>query len=575
MTTVHDLGCGTGSMLQWSAPRLPGPQHWVLVDRDADLLEHAATTAPATASDGSAVQPVETHAAHDITRLGFQAGPRRRLVDHRVGLVGHARRGRARSIRQLVRRARMPVLVRRSRSPAGSTSTQRIRWTRPSGRRSTATSAARAGGVDCSARTPWRAAADRFARRGYQVRLRPSDWRLAAGDAALTAEWLDGWVAAACEQRPDLAAAAERYRSRRLSGGRGGPAGRDRAAPGSPGPTTMIRQLWRWGRVLAGAAVLGMLVWRWGTGPFVAGLRLVDGWSLAAAAGIAALTTMCCAWRWRLVSHGLGVELSFPSAVAACYRSQFLNTALPGGVLGDVHRGVRHGGAVGDVGRGLRSVGWERAAGQAVQIVVAIVVLSILPSPVRAWTPLLGIIAAVAIVVALVAARSGRGVGQSRWARTCEAAAADVRYGLLARASWPGIVVASVVVVGRSYGDVPHRRADRGCARLAGSAAATRAARPARDERPDEHRWLGPARGRRGMGVRRGGTRGYARSVHGGRHGVIALVATLPGAFVLVVASRRRSAADAVRSSRPEPPLVDTSPAPVGAASVLIGRTPC
>ena len=57
--------------------------------------------------------------------------------------------------------------------------------------------------------------------------------------------------------------------------------------------------------MVVGAAILGLLVWRWGTGPFVAGLRLVDGWSLAAAAGIAALTTMCCAWRWKLVSRGL------------------------------------------------------------------------------------------------------------------------------------------------------------------------------------------------------------------------------------------------------------------------------
>ncbi|MGZ5403176.1 MAG: class I SAM-dependent methyltransferase, partial [Nocardioides sp.] len=37
---IHDLGCGTGSMARWLAPRLPGPQHWVLHDRDAVLLDH-------------------------------------------------------------------------------------------------------------------------------------------------------------------------------------------------------------------------------------------------------------------------------------------------------------------------------------------------------------------------------------------------------------------------------------------------------------------------------------------------------------------------------------------------------
>jgi hypothetical protein len=31
---VHDLACGTGSMLRWLAPRLPGPQHWICHDLD-------------------------------------------------------------------------------------------------------------------------------------------------------------------------------------------------------------------------------------------------------------------------------------------------------------------------------------------------------------------------------------------------------------------------------------------------------------------------------------------------------------------------------------------------------------
>ena len=38
---IHDLGGGSGAMGRWLAPRLPGPQHWVVHDRDADLLELA------------------------------------------------------------------------------------------------------------------------------------------------------------------------------------------------------------------------------------------------------------------------------------------------------------------------------------------------------------------------------------------------------------------------------------------------------------------------------------------------------------------------------------------------------
>ncbi|HEY4993348.1 MAG TPA: hypothetical protein VII33_14835 [Nakamurella sp.] len=40
-------------------------------------------------------------------------------------------------------------------------------------------------------------------------------WRLGAADTALTAEWFTGWVGAACDQRPELTAAAAGYQRRR------------------------------------------------------------------------------------------------------------------------------------------------------------------------------------------------------------------------------------------------------------------------------------------------------------------------------------------------------------------------
>jgi len=36
---VIDLGCGTGANLRWLAPRLGGPQQWLVVDHDAALLQ--------------------------------------------------------------------------------------------------------------------------------------------------------------------------------------------------------------------------------------------------------------------------------------------------------------------------------------------------------------------------------------------------------------------------------------------------------------------------------------------------------------------------------------------------------
>src|SRR6185437_16082680 len=176
----------------------------------------------------------------------------------------------------------------------------------------------------------------------------------------------------------------------------------------------------------ASAAIFGVLVWRLGTGPFLDGVRTVDGRALAAAAGLALVTTVACAWRWKIVASGLGVQLSLPGAVAAYYRSLFLNLTLPGGVVGDVHRG-------------LRGVAWERLAGQAVQAVVTVAVLLALPSPVQSSMPLIAI-AAVAVAACVVLAARAHG-------RFWRAAVADIRDGLLARRAWLGVALACAVVV--------------------------------------------------------------------------------------------------------------------------------
>lgn len=147
------------------------------------------------------------------------------------------------------------------------------------------------------------------------------------------------------------------------------------------GGTAISRSIWTWARLAGGAAILAVLVWRVGAGPFVDGLRLTTAWALAAAMAITSLTTLCCAWRWSLVAGGLGVDVPLRTAVSAYYRFQFLNSTLPGGVIGDVHRGVLHGRAVGDLGRGLRSVAWERTSGQAVQALLTVAVLLLLPPP--------------------------------------------------------------------------------------------------------------------------------------------------------------------------------------------------
>ncbi len=215
----------------------------------------------------------------------------------------------------------------------------------------------------------------------------------------------------------------------------------------------MTRTVWAWVRLLGGAGIIALLMWRLGTGAFLDGLRVIDAGTLLAAFAIGVATTVFSAWRWCLVARGLGLRLSLAGAVADYYKALFLHAALPGGVLGDVDRAVRHGRDEGDVGRGVRAVVLERTAGQIVLVAVGVAVLLTVPSPVLSQLerhgPALAPVGAgivVAAVVALLCVRRLRH-GTSRAARAARTGLAEVRTGLLARRNWPGIVLASTVVL--------------------------------------------------------------------------------------------------------------------------------
>jgi uncharacterized membrane protein YbhN (UPF0104 family) len=304
---------------------------------------------------------------------------------------------------------------------------------------------------------------------------------------------------------------------------------------------TGLRAVRRWVSPAAAAVTLAVLVWRLGTGPFLDGLRAVDGGPLAAAFGLAVLTTVCCAWRWRIVARGLGLELSLGAAVAAYYRSLFLNVSLPGGVVGDVHRGIRHGRDALDVGRGLRAVAWERSAGQVVQVVLTVAVLLVAPSPVRGSMPI--------VVLALLAAAAGvalaaAGRPASGWSRIRRAAARDLREGLLAQRAWPAIGLASALVV------AGHALTFLLAARSAGVTAPASRVLPLAllvllaGALPNVGGW-GP---REGMTAWAFGAAGLGASLGVATavvYGVMVFVATLPGAVVLMVLARRGGVPDA------------------------------
>jgi hypothetical protein len=210
---IHDLGCGSGSMGRWLAPLLPGPQHWIVHDRDADLLAVAVANLPGPAANGAAVTVEAKHS--DITRL--QPGD---LTDATLitasALLDILTEAELAGLAGVCVGAGCPVLLtlsvvgRVSVSPADPLDGRVAAAFDAHQRRST--ERGRLVGPDAVGQ-----AVDEFARLGATVSVRPSTWRLGAPQSELAAEWFSGWVAAAVEQQPELAGETGAYTRRRLA----------------------------------------------------------------------------------------------------------------------------------------------------------------------------------------------------------------------------------------------------------------------------------------------------------------------------------------------------------------------
>jgi SAM-dependent methyltransferase len=210
---IHDLGCGTGAMGRWLAPLLAGPQHWVVHDRDADLLKVAAADLPGPPTNGAAVTVEAKHS--DITRLRS-----RDLVDASLitasALLDLLTEDELGTLAAVCVGAGCPTLLTLSvagrvevcpEDPLDGTVAAAFdahqRRTSERGRLL---------GPDAVA-----LAVEEFGRLGADVVVRSSPWRLGAEHADLTKEWFTGWVGAACEQQVGLAAEFGRYARRRLA----------------------------------------------------------------------------------------------------------------------------------------------------------------------------------------------------------------------------------------------------------------------------------------------------------------------------------------------------------------------
>lgn len=203
-----------------------------------------------------------------------------------------------------------------------------------------------------------------------------------------------------------------------------------------------------WLRLAGGVLVLAAVLWRFGTGPFADAWQVTTGWSVAAALLLTGLATLANAWRWRVVARALGAPLPPAASVAAYYRSQFLNATLPGGVLGDAHRGVRHGRDAGDLGVGLRATVWERVFGQVVQVGLLVVVLLVAPTPLRGFAPaaLVGLLA-FALLARWLGRRQGAAAFVGRDLRVLLRPGVAVRIALASCASTLGHIAVFLVAV--------------------------------------------------------------------------------------------------------------------------------
>jgi hypothetical protein len=191
---IHDLGCGTGSMARWLAPLLPGPQHWVLHERDAALLEIAARELPGAEtrrSDITRLDPEDLAGATLITASALLDMLTGDELDRLVRLCAGVGCPALLTLSVVGRVELTPADPLDRRVEAAFNDHQR-----------------RGGrlGPDAPA-----VARERFERLGAEVIVRPSPWRLGAAQAELAAEWFTGWVGAAREQQPELPVETRSY----------------------------------------------------------------------------------------------------------------------------------------------------------------------------------------------------------------------------------------------------------------------------------------------------------------------------------------------------------------------------
>jgi SAM-dependent methyltransferase len=210
---ILDVGCGSGATTRWLAPLLPGPQEWVLLDRDPALLALVpARTAGVRDRDGAPVTCSTRRA--EITALTAQDLATTSALTASA-LVDVLTAAEVDGLAAACASARVPALLtltvtgRVELDPSDPVDAEVAAAFDDHQRRTVA--GRRLLGPDAPTAT-----ADAFRRHGMTVRTADTPWRLDDRDRALIGRWLVERVAAAVEQQPDLAARAPEATHRKL-----------------------------------------------------------------------------------------------------------------------------------------------------------------------------------------------------------------------------------------------------------------------------------------------------------------------------------------------------------------------
>lgn len=190
---IADLACGRGSNLRYLAPRLPGPQHWVLVDQDPALLADAPRQGWSRAIT---VEHLQADLRQDLDQL-----PRNIDIIAASALLDLASAEWLGALVDLCLRRKLPLL-------AALTVDGRISWSPPHPMDPLVDRYFKdhqRGDRGFGPSPGWMATqttAERFVQEGFTVLTAPADWRIGSSHRQMLAEMARGIAHAAAEMSP-------------------------------------------------------------------------------------------------------------------------------------------------------------------------------------------------------------------------------------------------------------------------------------------------------------------------------------------------------------------------------------